>query len=183
LPVRGRTFSGEVSVPDCGEAKSPEPCTRIQILEDAGGAIALGPVTDGVVYACLVDDVSPRLATSAARRLGPLLDVPGPVALFVDAHDPERLDIGARNALVRCLFARRKKLRLIVSLVRTSAVAATAGFIAHVLGTTECVTDDGTEFDRMLTALAPLAYERIAPSNWVRAAPSERPRIRLTEGG
>jgi hypothetical protein len=152
-------------------------------LEDAGGAVALGPVANGVVYLCLVDDISPRLATSAARRLGPLLDVAGPVSLFVDAHDPERIDVGARNALVRCLFARRQKLSLVVTLVRTQAVATAARIIVRVLGKTECVTNDGTEFDRMLTDVAPLAHERIAPSNWVRAAPSERPRIKLTERG
>jgi hypothetical protein len=178
-----RTFSGEVQAPP-----RPGPATagldaRIQILEDGGGTIALGPVADDVIYVCFVDHVSAALATVCARRLRRLLARTETFALFVDAHDPESVELGARNEIVRCLFAHRQKLRMVVSLVRTPAVRASAAFVSHVLGCVECVTDDGDEFDLMLSALAPNAHERLAPANLVRAPFTERPRITLMSSG
>ncbi len=178
-----RTFSGEVQVPEQARDASAGLVDRIQILEDAGGTIAIGPVADDVIYVAFVDHVSSALATVCARRLRRMLARSESFALFVDAHDPESVELGARNEIVRCLFAHRQKLRLVVSLVRTPAVRASAAFVSHVLGCTECVTDDGDEFDLMLSALAPNAHERLAPANCVRAPVTERPKITLMSSG
>jgi hypothetical protein len=185
FPPLGRSFSGEVRVPP-RPSRSPgafDPSERIQIFEDAGGAIALGPVAADVIYVCLVDHLGPGLTAVSARRLEQLLARQASCSLFLDAHDPSTFDLAARTELVRCLYPHRKKLRLVVSLVRTQAVRASVVFISLVLGAVECTTDDGAEFDDMLIALAPHAHERIAPRNWVRAAASEQPRVKIAQSG
>jgi hypothetical protein len=143
----------------------------------------VGLVGDNVVYVCFVDRVSLALAAVCAHRLGRIFEQPGPFALFVDAHDPDTIELGARDEIVRCLFAHRAKLSLVVSLVRTAAVGAVAALISRVLGTADCVTDDSGEFDHMLSALAPEAHEKLEPSNCVCTSPSVHPRIRLTQPG
>jgi len=185
LPPIGRSFSGEVRVPPrpTRSGSAVDPSERIQIVEDSSGAIALGPVAADVIYVCLVDHLSPGLTAVSARRLEQLLARQSSCSLFLDAHDPSTFDLAARTELVRCLYPHRKKLRLVVSLVRTHAVRASAVFISMLLGAVECVTDDSAEFDDMLIALAPDAHERIEPHNWVRAAPSERPRVKVAQSG
>jgi hypothetical protein len=178
-----RTFSGEVHSPKRSVPLTASVDARIQILEDEAGTIALGPVADDVIYVCFVDHISAALATVCARRLRRLLGRTESFALFVDAHDPESVELGARNEIVRCLFAHRQKLRMVVSLVRTPAVRASAAFVSHVLGCVECVTDDGDEFDLMLSALAPDAHEKLGPANCVRAPVTERPRMTLMSSG
>jgi hypothetical protein len=183
LPPFGRSFSGEVRVPPRPSRlpSAVDASERIQIFEDSGGAIALGPVAEDVIYVCLVDELSPGLTAVSARRLEELLAHRASFSLFLDAQDPSTFDLAARTELLRCLYPHRRKLRLVVSLVRTHAVRASAAFISLVLGAVECVTDDSAEFDHMLIALAPDAHERIAPANWVRAAPSDRPRVKVAQ--
>jgi hypothetical protein len=152
---------------------------RIQILEDASGAVVIGPVSENVIYVCFIDRVSLALAAMCARRLRRILEQPGPFALFVDAHDPDTIDLGARNEIVRCLFAHRSKLSLVVSLVRTPAVGAVAALISRVLETADRVTDDSSEFDHLLSALAPQAHDKLDPANCVCASASEHAKIRL----
>ena len=141
----------------------------------------MGLVAHDVLFVCFVGEISDDLGASCARRIERTLMGDRKVGLFMDAYSPDGGNAAARAHVIRALLSRRDCIHSVVTLVRSEHVKATARRLSDALAVPAVVTTEPREFDRMLVEAAPLAHERIHPSNCILATPeSERP-LRLVK--
>jgi hypothetical protein len=147
----------------------PSP-SALEVVSDNDGSVTRGWVANGVYYARFVDGLSAGLGLAHVARLREILSQVDSLMYFADARALAHYDLLARSAFVRLLLENRRRFPLVVILTWAGDVtAATEAFTAAV-GSIVTLVREADEFEKLLSHVAPLANQMVAPNTWTKAA-------------
>lgn len=139
---------------------------KLEMLRDEKGSVLLCWVGRSVLHAKFSGALSEQLGLAFVACLEAGLPEGRTISCFCDASALEHYDVVARSAFARLVLARRRQFNSIVMLVLSGGVTpATKAFVSAV-GEPVTLLTSLHEFDRLLTAAAPLARQRLDPRKW-----------------
>ena len=139
---------------------------KLEMLRDERGSVILAWVGRNVLHAKFSGRLSEEVGLAVVARLEAGLREGRTISYFSDASALEDYDVVARSALVRLVLARRRQFDSIVMLCGSAGITpATRAFVSAV-GEPVTLLTNLHEFDRLLTAAAPLARQRLEPHRW-----------------
>ena len=140
--------------------------SRVELLNDDEGSVALGWVGAGVLYARFAGGLSASLAAAHVARLNNLLGQIRSVWYFIDATALHRYDLVACSAFVDAMHAHRSAFRSVVILAWTVGPGLAGAELASALsGSVEHLTDRSA-FEQRLLQPAPFAKRFLDPTTW-----------------
>lgn len=146
----------------------------LEVIADARGTIVIGFVAADILYLRASGEISSALGTRCVAQLRGLLVGKKSVSCFFDFSAALGSDVGARNAIMRALIARRRRLASILALVRGGAMIARARAMIAILDGLVELIEDASHFHEALLGAAPSAQKRLPPSRSIPAPGADR---------
>jgi hypothetical protein len=136
----------------------------LEVMQDEGGAIHVGWVAPGVLFARLTGGLSAKLGAEFAAHLARLAESVPSLAYYSDASALTRYDLLARSAFVRVVMSQRKKFAEIVLLTWADGVSSTTKAFTAVIGEPITILTHAAAFESRLQRVAPMAGKLISAS-------------------
>jgi hypothetical protein len=146
----------------------------LEVIADARGTVVIGFLASDVLYLRATGEISSGLGARCLAQLRGLLATKKSVSCFFDFSAALGGDLGARNAIMRVLIARRPRIVSILALVRGGAMIARARAMIAILDGLVELVEDASDFHDALLSAAPSAQNKLPPSRSIPARGSDR---------
>jgi len=142
--------------------RDPFASSRLELIADAAGSVAIGWIATGVLYARTVGDISAEVGKVQAARIQGFAEAVTQLSFFIDASQLKQYDLLARSAFVRAVLANRRKFSELVMLSVAEGETPAEQSLVSVVGEPFDILRAPDDFEDRLLELAPQARHTIA---------------------
>jgi len=148
----------------------------LERITERHGAVTVGWVGRGVLYARYEGVLSAELGTRYAARLEGFLGDAAMLELFTDASALQSYDLLGRSAVIQMMMAHRSQFASLVTLTWAGGAGPLARNFAAALGTPVEYLTDAEAFENRLLGHAPFAKRKLGQAEHASSSSRSSPR-------